>query len=204
MVKSNTPIATNNTNNNNVNGGNTMTNTTITRSEPVAFNLDDVVLHYVNLGNPVTPTYDGQRDNPQWSVQIRGLNDETVEDMKEMGFHMTQQDTGEWAFTMKQYTQNSRGISRDVKVYNLEGGLMDLEERQTIGMGTRAAVSGYMYAYQTNDGRQGVSVRLTDVLVVEKQERTAMTDEQNFMKKFGALADKFKGSQESAEVLEDI
>ena len=178
---------------------------TITRSEPVAFSLDEIRLHYVNLGNPITPAYNGERDNPQWSVQIRGLNDDAITQLEGLGFHLSTDDsTGERGFTMKQYTQNSKGLAREIKVYDVDGNILSLEDRQTIGMNTLASVRGFMFAYQTSDGRSGVSVRLTDVLVIEKEERAAMTDEQNFINKFGAMAAKFKQSQESNEVLEDI
>lgn len=162
----------------------TLTTTTARTSLP--FSLKDIELHYVSLGAPVQPTYaNGDKDAAQWTVQVRGLNEATALDLKELGVAVKyHEDTGTFSLTMKQYTQTKAGKANTVNVFNGDFEELSDEDRASLGYGSKGHVAGYLYPYSNDEGT-GYAVRLTDVVVTEAVAKTVETPADRMKRLFG-------------------
>ena len=154
-----------------------MTNIT---SKAVAFDLKDVTINFPRLGKAWTPTFEGQTDSPQWSLQALNLGEEAESILEEVGVSLQDTDDGK-GLNLKAYVTNSKGLSTEFNVFDSEMNEMSLEDRETIGYGSKAHICGYLY----NNAHGGVSMRMTDVIITEKVERTQLTRAEQIKKRLG-------------------
>ena len=154
-----------------------MTNIT---SKAVAFDLKDVTLNFPRLGKAWTPSFEGQTDSPQWSVQVLELDEESLMTLEEIGVALQDTDKGK-ALNLKAYVTNSKGLPTEFNVFDSEMNEMSVEDRETIGYGSKGHICGYLY--KNNYG--GVSMRMTDIVITEKVERTQMTRVETIKKRLG-------------------
>ena len=160
--------------------------TTITQNtRAISFTLKNVELHYVSLGTPFNPTFADGSGGPQWSLMAKGISQEVAMDLKEAGVAVHYDtETEVFSLNLKQYTQTVKGKANTVNVFDSEGNELPMETRETIGMGTKAHVAGYFYAYNNESGT-GISTRLTDVMVNELVEKKEETKEERIKRLFG-------------------
>lgn len=150
-----------------------------------SFSLKDVTFHYVNLANPITPSFTDGIDGPQWSVQVRDINEDAAMDLKELGLPIKYDtELSTFVMSLKQYTQNAKGVAQSLNVVDGDYEDIPMETRETIGFGSKGHLAGFFYTYN-NDSGTGISARMTDVVINELVVKTVESKEERFARLFG-------------------
>ena len=159
--------------------------TQVNTNKAITFTLKNVEFHYVHLAQPITPTFADGQAGPQWSVQVRGIDQETAMDLKELGAAVSyHEETETFSTTLKQYTQTAKGKANELNVFDGNFEEIPMDTRETIGYGSKGHVAGYMYAYNNVSGT-GVALRMTDVVITELVEKVEESKEDRMKRLFG-------------------
>ena len=159
--------------------------TTQTNKNVASFTIQDVEFAYPRIGKAYTPTYpDGTRGVSQYTIQVRGLSDEMVNELKGFNIPLQTLEDGTKAITMKQYVTNKAGEEQTLNVLDADFKPIDAA---TVGAGSKGHMAGYAHAYDNESGK-GYALRMTDIIITDKVEFVPETLEDRMERLF-----KFKG-----------
>ena len=152
--------------------------------------LSNVTFNFVRIGAAYRPAYATETDVAQWSLQAIAAEGtksyEALREFQDLGLDVKDLEDGSLALNLKEYVENRRGEERSIDVFQIIDDdivELDIEQRTTVGNGSKGHVEFYYYPYANGSG-VGMTARLAAVVVTDKVDYIPETPAERMKRKF--------------------